>query len=241
MKLLLELINTQIKQVTSKRPIKGHYLSGSGSMSAKSEKLGSGAFGTVERHENLPPGAVVKYGRIYNHNPIEDGYFMFLRAITKSDRMARNPYLPRIYSVKLMNNRQYTVVMEELFPFTQLSMTEISVMLDRMVGGLDRAIQSLPTDIQDKFKKSRLTLRGSNRAQNNQYDIAVTVLMQILGRMLVDRIPLDIVTDPKLKEAMMIMKRVYKQQGGSPDIRTDNVMVRRGPTGAQLVITDPLV
>ena len=49
------------------------------------------------------------------------------------------------------------------------------------------------------------------------------------------------VIDKQLQQAIKLIMMVWKQTGAQLDIHSDNVMVRVGPTGPHLVISDPLV
>ena len=51
---------------------------------------------------------------------------------------------------------------------------------------------------------------------------------------------IDELKDPLFKEALRAIAWLSNEHGSSVDIHDDNVMIRRGPTGPQLVITDPL-
>jgi hypothetical protein len=239
---LFEIINTPIKNVTTKGGGGGQQrLHRTGTRSDKSERLGSGSFGTVERHENLPQGSVVKYGTV-SGDIRYDGYVNFLTQISRSDRMARNPYLPRIYSVKIMDERKYSVVMEELKPFNELRAEEYEAMAERMFGGLDNILRLLPNRLANRIRKDRNRDKGSrSRAEHAEAKAYMDAIPAVLNWMVGDRIKLDAITDPKLKEAIMITKKIVKLNGGISDLSMSNIMVRRGPTGAQLVITDPLV
>jgi hypothetical protein len=49
------------------------------------------------------------------------------------------------------------------------------------------------------------------------------------------------IKDPRLKEAMIILRSLIKNDHDvAADIHDGNVMVRRGPGGPQLVLTDPV-
>jgi hypothetical protein len=242
MKLLLELINTPVKRVASNQPTnkeRSEERSSYGSRSPKSKQLGRGVFGSVERHQNLPPGAVVKYGRTVLNDAARDGYINYIKAITKSDRMARNPYFPRIYTIKIIDGENYTVIMEELTPFITVNMRELESLADRMFGSLQNMTTHFHPDPGLEYKPSKETKR-SNQYSRLDY---ITRLPQILNRIIRGESPMDLITDPQLREALLIIKGVARNThtGGHPDIHEGNVMLRRGPTGIQLVITDPMV
>lgn len=65
-------------------------------------------------------------------------------------------------------------------------------------------------------------------------------LSRLLKGVLTNQVPVDAIQDSKLKQALMLMKKVVKDGGGRGDLHMSNMMARRGPYGAQLVLTDPL-
>jgi hypothetical protein len=240
-KLLLELINTAIKRVNTKHIPSDTGRHSRGTQSQKSTTIGTGAYASVERHDNLPQGSVVKYGKVVGDIK-QDGYVNFLTQISKSDRMARNPYLPRIYSVRIISKIQYAVVMEELVSVGTLNRRELEAMIKRMFGGTLRDLAKLlPAAMGDRINKYRKD-RSISDATARIFELRsyIETFPFVINRMVRGIISLDHVADPKLKEAIMVIKKIHRLKGGHADVHASNVMVRRGPTGAQLVITDPL-
>jgi hypothetical protein len=201
--------------------------------------LGSG--GDARTYGNQDePGTVTRVTRT-TQDPKKDSYFKYLSTIAKSDRIQRNPYFPKIYNVKIVRdnkgNQAYSVDMERLLDFDTLSAEECVMLGERMFFNfagfakeyVARRKEIVPTQHRDNVSmKSKGTagfvlLKAIEKCINYGEQVATYV------------------KDSRLKEAMMILRDLIKRdEDVSPDIHDGNVMVRRGPGGPQLVLTDPV-
>jgi hypothetical protein len=122
--------------------------------------------------------------------------------------------------------------MEELYRLDQLDERELASIVNRMFGGIDKMAGALPSPIATNLldadnKNPRLAIRKA---------IAM-ICHQVLSGTLSGKI----MVDPPLRDAVAIMKRIIRSKAGGADLHSENVMVRRGPTGVQLVFTDPMI
>lgn len=273
--LLTEIIDPKFRNVKSRsgQNQKINQMVGDTEDDSVEGTVGTGAFGRVMKPKNLPDGQVIKYGKVLFGNPEKDGYLNFLKLLSKSDRMASNPYLPRVYNVKVVDDKQYYAVIEELVDLKDMSEDELKVIGDKAFGDLDQAMRKYQDNMDavndnntGKYSQTPTRKLGENDAtevlpdntapmdnqpqQPQQQSMAPRAsnkkltyrygLSRMLKGVLTNQVPVDAIADPKLKQALMLMKKVVRQGGGRGDLHMGNMMARRGPYGAQLVITDPL-
>ena len=230
----MEIIDTKVKDVKTRRgntAIKDRLAQDDEETDRNPNILGDpGAYGRAEKHKNLPPGMIVKYASLGGEgtDPKKDGYFNYLNELVKNDRMASNPYFPRIYSITKIDNDQMAVVMEKLQPFMSLSNAEVEAMGDRAFGDFDAAIK-------EHVDRATIdwTLKLGKAAKKYFY-------VDLVSRAVTGKVPLSAIKDESLQEALMVIRQIMMLRKGNEDIHHNNVMVRRGPTGAQMVLLDPL-
>lgn len=186
------------------------------------------------------PGTVTKIVRkVEDLN--KDAYFQYVSALAKNDRISNNPFFPRIYKIKVVQDNQgndlYSVEMERLLPFNSLSTEELNMIGNRLFfnyAGFERDMLARRKEITPKSYHDKVTLQDAQTAR--------FVMIKALGKCL-ER-PQDVVTyikDPKLKAALLILQDLLKKNREFlDDIHADNIMIRRGPGGPQLVILDPI-
>lgn len=197
------------------------------------EFIGKGRLGSVYKHKKRP-GTVLKVGRL-PFGVDEDGYLAYLMAIFKNNRMASNPYFPRVYDLRIidhsksrsMSDDEYVAEIEELYSFDDLSPDELNAIGDKIFH-----------DWQGIKDRNYIVDRSSDLSSN----LAVTIQSMLANRS--DDEFLSQVRDKHFIQAIAIISNISKKAGGKtgiyPDIVTQNLMVRRTPVGPQLVLSDPL-
>lgn len=243
---LNEIVDTQIKRVRTRQ---GNSRTVSDRLDQKRDKpnvIGTGDFARVEKHKNLPPNTVVKYGNSHG-NAEDDGYVNWLNQVTKDKRAASNPYLPRIYKVQFVDDDQFIVFMEELEDFDTLSNAELAAIGRRAFGNIEmlKTLIDFAPKHMVEFYQDNIVKYGrikdedfrTLRLKTNEEEFIKAAFPKLLENIIHDVVDPNIVKDPQLKEALQYVADAPR---GSLDLHLGNVMVRRGPYGAQLVITDPL-
>lgn len=184
------------------------------------------------------PGTVTKIVR--NTEDLKrDAYFQYVSALAKNDRIANNPFFPRIYKVKVVKDKygaeSYSVEMERLMEFETLSPEECNMLGERLFfnyKGFEREAFARQKEITPTERRDAVSREGN----------AGYALLMAMRKCL--DYPEQVATyikDPKLKAALMILQSMIKRDVEIvPDIHSGNVMVRRGPSGPHLVITDPI-
>lgn len=190
------------------------------------EEIGSGIFGTAFSTPE-EPGTVRKVvGPLHNL----DAYFKYLQLISKNERFTNNPYFPKIFDLQVKQFQyekderpyyMYAVDMERLHPLDTLSDKEIELIVDRIFYA-EKAFRWSSNELADVVEK---VLRQTSRAKipaakRSKFSTAIK--------------------DTKFKHAVLLLQSLFRKEQFSFDIHTGNLMVRRGPGGPQLVITDPV-
>ena len=201
-----------------------------------SEELGFGSYGTVFTTKD-EPGTITKIVRNAT-NLKSDQYFKYVSALAKNDRISRNPYFPKIYSIKIEKDRsgmsRYSVDMESLLNFDSLSIEEMYMLGEKMFFNFYAFAKDARARIQDVL--------GMKDAKMQSKKTASFAIMKAMERVIVYGAKVETyIKDPNLKGALLILKSLVNKHEASPDIHSGNIMVRRGPGGPQLVITDPVV
>lgn len=211
--------------------------------------LGRGAFSRAETHPNLPPGMIVRYGRAGGAAKY-DGYLNWLKQLVKGERMASNPYLPRIYNIKFIDESQYVIIMEKLNDFKTASSAEIEAIGDLAFGQGGNLLQTLlyhsPRHVTEGYQDSDERIKRRKYSSEEQREEAIqrnknefirAAFPKMLQNVVEGNVSTDVISDDALKEALSF---IGDAEFGAKDMHNGNIMIRRGPTGAQLVITDPL-
>ncbi len=197
--------------------------------------LGSGLYSDTIEHEN-EPGVVRKISKKMI-DVTKDGYFKFISTIVTNDRLQSNPYLPKIYKIKIYKtvnvekkNRIeyfYVVQMEKLYPIEQLDSKEMEMITNKALH-----IKSTPNN-KEKIRAPHDAL------VDTLYNALSYVRYQddSVGHESIDNTVN--IKDPQLKQAILFVKKSIRISGGN-DLHEGNLMFRRTSVGPQLVITDPL-
>ena len=161
-----------------------------------------------------------------------DGYYQYVQAI--KPYMDSNPYLPRVYSIKLQRDQQGLVRpiynIEKLVPGTSVNKRVLNAMGVRMFGNEEwyKALYS-QTELEnvDSYELWRFTAEIISNAIN-----------AYPGKPKMLYVPIHF--DDELLQAIKLIKMItIKNDNIELDLHSGNIMVRPGPI-PQLVITDPL-
>lgn len=207
-------------------------------MPKNAQQLGiNGLYGSAY-HNPDDPGTVTKVVRAVDDYE-KDAYFKYVSALAKNDRISNNPFFPRIYKIQVTKDNEgrnmYSVEMETLLDFGTLSSEECNMIGERLFfnyAGFERDALARAKEIASTERRKAISTESN----------AKFALLKAMGKCL-ER-PEQVATyikDPKLKAALMILQSLLKKNRNmASDIHEGNIMVRRGPGGPHLVITDPI-
>lgn len=189
---------------------------------------------------NNDPGTATRVTRTVQDIK-KDSYFKYLSAIAKSDRIQRNPYFPKIYSVRVVpdkhGNQMYSVEMERLLEFNTLSAEECVMLGERLFFNFTGFAKEYVAR-----RRELISTQQRNTVSMKSKGTAGFVLLKAIEKCInFGEKVATYVKDPKLKEALIILRDLIKKdEDVVPDIHDGNIMIRRGPGGPQLVLTDPV-
>ncbi len=173
---------------------------------------------------------VTKGARGFNRVPFpsvraieRDGYYEFIKMLQRSDRAASNPYLPRIYDVRIKPEPEphLEVDMERLHKLDTISDEEARVIGNQLFDGFDR--------LRKAHDRRYVTLDPKE------------ALVEFVGRAVQGSSQLmSAVQDPQFKQAVMFVKNLVRKRLSRFDVIKENLMVRRGRHVPQLVLLDPV-
>lgn len=196
----------------------------------------SGAYSYVKDDKN-DPHVVHKYQKKHNSR---DAYWIFLDHLKNSDMMD-NPYLPKVYKHTVVkdvkDNVKNSATIEKLMPLSEASPSDIFLMCHRAYG---MEFEETPSG---KLYTRNSRFMGSRYDENHASRYALNRLLETIELAVQGYTPSDndeIITDEQLLEATAFVRKVMEESGSSTDMHSANFMLRRTPTGAQLVIIDPL-
>ena len=193
----------------------------------KAEKVGAGNYASAWSTTS-EPGTVRKVITDIS-DPTNDAYFQYVRTITKNERLSKNPYFPKIYDVQVVRDKNfdqpaysYYVDMERLHKLGTLSDEEVLTIGRNLIDGFESWRNQTNSD--------------PEKALIGYFRQIVSGRFTAKGRRLLDNIK-----DPNLKQALMFIKNVLRQNDRFfADVHDENIMIRRGRHAPQLVFTDPL-
>ena len=245
---LFEILQTTFQKVKSKNPsrvrknVKDLIHQGAFGHSKNSKPLGTGSFATVIAQHNKP-GVVLKMGTATSVK--SDAYYQYITRVIKNERAASNPYLPRVYRVKQYMQTTYVIEMERLDRFEHLDNEELLAIGDKMFFNFEEEVRT-------RIRNSKGMTGRTKQRRNHMIDIKINIsderkhyqvencLLEKLQDVFGDGGDVVNIRDPKLKEAVMIVKNAMSVNDSLLDIEARNIMIRRTSTGPQLVITDPI-
>lgn len=186
----------------------------------KSSKIGSGEYSDVYHNDDWSVDKVM-LNDDNKEDPV-DPYSYYIDYLIKHKISRSNPFFPRIYNVHKISKDcedprvcQYSYQIEKLFHLSKLGM---------------KSIQSVINNIGISFNSTNKNLLINN--------FVFTINLVIEGSY--DGKPIN---NEKFLEAISILKKIMNKYTFNEniqwDIHANNLMVRLGPTGGQLVFTDP--
>lgn len=205
------------------------------------EEIGSGMFATAFSTPE-EPGTVRKIV-----GPIDDlkkdAYFKYIEIMAKNDRMSANPYFPKIFDIQVRRfyrkdftgkvnlgvKYMYAVDMERLLRFDSLSQEEARVLGNKMFNDFERQTKPI------RYKAGS----GDRSEPRNYFEGLESMITIVLDDWFRSRLTTAI-KDSRFKQAVMLIMKLEKDDNIAMDIHSENIMLRRGPGGPQIVITDPV-
>jgi len=199
-----------------------------------SEYVGGGSYGDAWGNPSRTPQDIRKLSNKPRHRDAVDGFYFYMLELEKHSDNA-NPYFPRIRAAKIYTEPHkksgkenkndkitYSVQMERLPNVLGgiNSKEEESVML-RLFGENTETVNDLLGQMSHPYGQKLLTvIQTAIKSPTNTMN---TVLI-----------------DNEFKRAAEFIRQVSEKYNLGYDLHDDNIMLRRGPTGIHLVITDPL-
>lgn len=211
---LLEQYQTQ----RSERFVKTARMEDAPIRSSKTKPLGSGAAAKVYDHPS-DAHMVNRVTKSYKSGDHEQSYETFIEAILVSPHMKDNIHMPRVYGVKKFKSREGRV--------------RVRYELEKLV---------MMQNVDEVVLKAAIDSVYNIDADNGEYspgDLPWTFASEIQHAITYN--DFDNVISEEFLEALKFIKEVKKRTHGiGYDLHEENIMLRRTPTGAQIVFTDPL-
>lgn len=221
------------------------------------EEIGSGMFATVFSTQQ-EPGTVRKISNKMDEREFrEDAYFKYVRLLAKNDRFTSNPYFPKIYDMQVKKfslapddpstfyDYVYAVDIERLHDWKTLSNKEALMLGKKMFHNFKQVASE---QIERNTTISNRP-RPPKNTQQNLVDIHWrAVLMSFINSFIGALYPekqSTIIKDPNFKKTILLIRSLKNKAKSDDetmfyDIHKGNIMIRRGPSGPQLVFTDPV-
>jgi len=202
--------------------------------SLQKRELGSGNYSSVAPDRG-DSHMVKKTSYGYLDSDREDPYWLYVNHIIKN-KLWENPYFPRIYKQRNVKDSSGHVVkraqMEKLEPVSVLSDEELKALFHKVLGISDYDKWAKRTDNIDKNVKDVVI----NTILDITEDVIKTGSYKTFATFAIDESDID----DNFKRALNILYNLSKTDNifMGLDLYEDNVMVRRGKYGSQLVFTD---
>lgn len=190
---------------------------------------GEGAWGTVKDNPNDPfmvrkTSKIPKDRENFDSEKI-DGYWAFIRGIQNNEKLKNNPFLPRIYGVKKLRDINGKVIMRADMEKLVESIDIDGELLLRYING----IVDMPQ------------VEAVLNAMKNSEEVNVRRVLELFTGLLENAT--ETKNYQRIKNKYLIEAIDYIHGLTTDyvlDLHEGNIMFRRGTTGIQLVITDPL-
>jgi len=184
------------------------------------EQLGRGVEAVVVK-DKIGPGVIKVLG-----NDLEIRKDPYMQYILMSRRYANeNPYLPRVESIQkfadpntssMWKPRSYYVIkLEKLAPLQSLSSEEAAFIFN--------------------------TIFGTNLELTTDTNLITMLYWAFEGAGPLMAPELKPIVDRRLLAVKHLIEKIVSTTNASMDMHKGNVMIRRTPYGAQLVVTDPVI
>lgn len=206
------------------------------------EEIGSGMYAEVFS-TSQEPGTVRKISTEPVGNLKHDAYFQYVSMIAKNDRMSSNPYFPKVFDIQVRSFYRkdysnkvnlgieyvYAADLERLLPFNSLSSEEARILGNKMFY-----------DFEKKYRPGR---NVSGATKINYRDELTDRIDDTFDKYIWSSQFATVIKDRYYKQALILIKGMINKQGSQmqTDMHSENVMIRRGPGGPQIVITDPVL
>ena len=208
------------------------------------EAIGSGSFGTAYS-STREPGTVTKV--VHSTDLEHDAYFQYVSMLLKYQRSDSNPYFPKIYDVHPFkepegSRHSFTVEMERLHDLDTLSPKEVSSIGDKIFYNYKQLASRTIVNKKRYQAHRKMSWETSEAREHEDVGVLIGLIKKTVDiRWGPAKKLFSMVKDPDLKKAILLIRKIQNELVHSFfDLHVGNFMVRRGPTGPHLVITDPL-
>ena len=203
------------------------------------EYVGGGSFADTFANPKRTPHDVRKLSNMPRSREL-DGFFYYIKALENHNDNT-NPYFPRFRGIKIYIERDdftgwasgeadprrdeitYSAQMERLEDMRKLSDEEVQSIMQRLFGENTDAVNEVLGRMDHPYGQKLLTVikQAVKHAESRAG----------LNGMFVDE---------EFVRATAFVGKIAEKYSIGLDLHDENIMVRRGPTGVHLVITDPL-
>jgi hypothetical protein len=209
------------------------------------QRIGGGAYADVYAAQK-DPGAVDKIAKSSEIKYLaDDPYYEFLHMLSQNDRIANNPFFPKVFKLDTFRDASgkytYNVNMEKLRPLSSLRTDEIMTIGRDLFTEFDSEIRGQKKKLGIKGSKPTGDPEEEQSRERTQKIVALVAFADCFNEILMSTRPITTIKNPKLVQAMMFLQKILKSNPDfSADLHHANLMIRRGPYGVQVVITDPI-
>lgn len=194
--------------------------------------LGGGVQGYA--YKKVAAGSVVKYFSVFD--PKKNGYLRFLRYVSK---LPNNPFLPRIYNLKLydVTGTKFGMDSNERF-YGVLEMEKLIKVNDSMIIDV---VPDLFRNIGLEFSEHALDYfsTGDHDTKRHILDKEVQKAVYNPAKMNIDEL-IAKSTNEQFTQALRVISGLLRKCNVTADLHAGNWMVRLTGSGPQLVILDPV-
>lgn len=186
------------------------------------------------------PSAFAKVGNdpddphmVKKSTPMNDPYNYYLQWLMDNDAMSSNPYFPRVYEKRDQGDQRH-LQMEKLQEFNTLSDQELEAMTNRLLKDVT-VEDTIQSHLKDYSWSSNI-----NKIERNVRADPATAVANYIKKSVNENDFRDKIKDPMFAKALSVVRSLAMNFDKYADLHSGNFMIRRGPTGPQLVIIDPL-
>ena len=215
--------------------------------------VGDGSFAQATANPNNPHDIRKTSKDPQKRKAIDGFYFYLLELENYTDNT--NPYFPRIRQAKIYTDRDedsskdritYSVQMERLESLMGINDRDRESSLAKVFG----SNYTRAREIMDSIEENYDGWQNSPWIYDEPFLTIIKIIvggnnmLEAMSRAHADKETIseliDLVADEQLLRALVFIEEVSKKYTLGMDLHDENIMFRRGPTGVQLVITDPL-
>jgi len=203
------------------------------------EYVGGGSFADAFANPKRTPHDIRKLSNMPRNAHDLDGFFYYLMALEKNPDNT-NPYYPRIRQAKVYIDTDaaqfsngpdprrdevtYSAQMERLVDLRQLSQKETDAILLRIFGENTEGVTAV-----------------LGRMEGHPYGLELLTVLGQAVKHAGSKAGLNgMIVDEDFLRATAFIKKISDKYSIGLDLHDENIMIRRGPTGVHLVLTDPL-